>query len=617
MTNRTGLRIARPVFPALLTALTMLTACRPATAAEPKSAVAVYELSKVWRVHITLPADEYAAMQPRGRGFGFGPRPAAPEKPLDPDREVHRNSFGMDLPWATGAVTIGDQTFEKVGIRYKGNGTIGDTARTIKKSFKIDLDRAGGAGRFGGSKTINLHCGVTDPSKCRETLAYELYRDAGVPASRTALAEVRLTVPGKHDNELLGIYTTVEEVGKPFLRDHFGTDKGLLMKPERLRDFEDRGDKWDAYQKAYVPKREPTAADAARVIAFARLVHKGDDAAFAKEIESYLDVDGYLRFLAVTSFLANTDSFFVLGHNYYLYLNPKTNKLHFIPWDLDRAFANFPILGSNNQQMNLSLVHPYAGTHRLTERLLAVPGVGERYRKLLRELAATCFDKERLLKRLEMAEATTKELLERDAKAASARKDGGSAFGMFGKPPALKEFIEKRTASVAAQVAETSKGYVPSGGPGGDGPPRIGPMLAGPMLASLDTDRDEKLSREEWLAAAKKLFAACEKDGDGRVDLKSLTAGLNSLFPPPPEGAPRGAGIGGFLAGPILNRADANKDGKLTSEELLTAAGAIFDEFDKRKAGKLDEETFGELLTKLFPVPNAGRPPAGPPKADG
>jgi Ca2+-binding EF-hand superfamily protein len=185
---------------------------------------------------------------------------------------------------------------------------------------------------------------------------------------------------------------------------------------------------------------------------------------------------------------------------------------------------------------------------------------------------------------------------------------------MFGKPPGLKEFIEKRTASVAAQVAGTSKGYIPSGGPGGGGPPQIGALLAGPMLAALDTDRDEELSREEWLAAGKKLFAACERDGDGRVDLKSLTAGLNSLFPPPPEGAPRGFAIGGFLAGPILTRADANKDGKLTFEELLVAAGVIFDEFDKRKAGKLDEEAFAQLLTKLLPLPNVGRPPGGPSK---
>ncbi len=401
----------------------------------------VYAPEKLWQVHVTLSPEEYAAIEPRAnRGFpGFGPAPKAPDKPAESNREVHRNTFGTDLPWGTGSVTIGDQTFDKVGIRYKGNGTVMDASRTIKKSFKIDLDRAGGSGRFGGSKSINLHCEVTDPSKCREVLGYAIYRAAGVPAPRTALAEVRLTVPGKRDKELLGVYTLVEEVDKPFLKDRFGDDKGLLMKPEGLREFDDRGDDWNRYKIQYAPKREPTKDEAKRVIAFARLVHKGDDATFKKEIGTYLDVDNYLRFLAATAFVANGDSLF-FGHNFCLYLNPKTNKLYLIPWDLDRAFANFPILGSNSQQMNLSLTHPYPGTHRLTDRLLAVPEISDQYQKLLKELAATAFSKERLLKQLAEAEAAVHEPLERDQQAAAARKEVAGAGDYVREAPGAQEF---------------------------------------------------------------------------------------------------------------------------------------------------------------------------------
>lgn len=571
-----------------------------------KTAAGVFERGTVWPVHLTLSAAEFAAMQPRaagggGFGFGFG---KPPEKPVDPKREVHRNNFGMDLPWATGSATVGGETFAKVGIRYKGNGTIGDAARTIKKSIKIDLDRAGEPGRFGGSKTINLHCGVTDPSKCREALGYELYRAAGVPAPRTALAEVRLTVPSKYDKELLGVYTLVEEVDRPFLRDRFDADGGLLFKPEGLREFEDRGDNWDSYKTAYAPKREPTKAEAARIIAFAKLVHKADDATFNREIASFLEIDGYLRYLAATAFVVNSDSFFALGHNYYLYLHPKTNRLHFIPWDLDRAFSNFPIFGSNRQQMNLSLAQPYAGKHRLTERLLAMPGVGERYQKLWTELSASAFEKSRLLGRLAAAEAKIQDLRDRDAKAAAARKEAGTATA-FGTPPPLRKFIDKRTASVAAQIAGTAKGYVPNGG---SGPPPLGPILAGIMLENLDTDTDELLARDEWLAIAKRLFKACAKDAAGTVKLKSLTAGINSLLPSPPETTPGAFNLGGFLAEPILTRADADKDERLTSDELIAAAGAIFDEYDKKKAGKIDEDAFAEMLTSL--LPNFGPPPA-------
>jgi len=55
-----------------------------------------------------------------------------------------------------------------------------------------------------------------------------------------------------------------------------------------------------------------------------------------------------------------------------------------------------------------------------------------------------------------------------------------------------------------------------------------------------------------------------------------------------------------------------SKDRRLTSEELLIAARATFDAADRRKAGKLDEDGFADLLTAVFPAPKFGPPP--PPK---
>lgn len=579
-------------------------------AAEKTDAEAVFAPGKLWQIHIKISPEEYAAIEPRGnRGFGFPP-PKTQAPPVDPKREVHKNAFGADLPWGTGSIAIGDTKFEKVGIRYKGNGTIGDTARTAKKSIKIDLDRAGGAGRFAGSKTINLHCGVTDPSKFRETLGYDIYRSAGVPAPRTAYAEVRITVPGKRDNELLGLYTIVEEIDKQFLKSRFQDEKGLLMKPEGLREFEDKGDDWTKYSKQFAPKREATKDEAARLIAFAKLVHKSDDATFQNQIGDYLDINGYLRFLAVTSYVANTDSFFVLGHNYCMYLHPKTNKLHFIPWDLDRAFANFPILGSNGQQMNMSLEHPYAGNHRLTERLLAIPAIGDQFRKVSKELADSAFSQDKLTKQLVNAEAFLKEPLARDAKAVVDRKEGPQQ-NMFGKPPQLKLFIAKRTKSVTEQVAGTSKGHIPQGG-GFGGPPKIGSFLAPQMIEAMDKNDDSKVSREELLGSIQRVWDVCSKDKEGKVDLDSLTKGVDKSIPKPPEGSPQGPfNPASFLASAIMTRADSDKDKKLTHDELVKATQKAFDEFDKSKAGALDDEEFGELLNAVFPLPAFGPPPGG------
>lgn len=433
----------------------------------------LFQPGKVWKLHLQIPTKEYEAMQPRWAGgfFGIGatPLPKPSDKSGKPVRQVHRNKFAMDLAWATGSVTLGDHSFHNVGVRYKGNGTIGDASRSIKKSIKIELDHFGGSERFLGIKTINLNCGVADPSKCRETLGYSLYRAAGVPAPRTALAEVWLTVPGKHDKELLGVFTMVEAITKPVLRALFKDDAGLLMKPEGQRDFQYRGEDWERYKNQFFPKREATRDEANRVIAFSKLIHKADDAEFQKEIGSFLDIDAYLRYLAVTAFVANLDSFFSLGHNYYLYLHSKTGKFHFIPWDLDRAFANLPFLAPMDKQTKLSFLQPYAGTHRLTERLLAMPGIGEKYQNQLKELAAGCFSKERLQKDLDILEKATKDLVIRDSKAALARKEGPPkpvqpSDWEFARPPSLRTFIEERTESMAEQIAGKTKGLIPMGG---------------------------------------------------------------------------------------------------------------------------------------------------------
>lgn len=584
--------------------------------ASKQSAATFFDSTKVWKVHIELSASEFQAMQPRG-GFMFGmPKaPALADKTDGPAREIHKNTFGVDLPWAKGTVTVDGQKFTEVGIRFKGNGTISDSMRQSKKSFKIDLDYFGGKDRFQNLKTINLNSGVADPSKCRETLGYAIYRAAGVPAPRTTFAEVEISVPGKYDRELYGIYTVIEQPDKAFLKHHFGTDQGLLMKPEGLREFVDLGDDWAKYAKVYEAKREPKPDEVKRVVALIRLITKADDATFNAEIRKFVHIDSYLRFLATTSFIANADSFFSLGHNFYCYLHPKTQQFHFFPWDVDRAFSNLPVLGSNTQQMNLSLVHPYSGNHKLTERILAIPEISEQYQRLLKELASTAFAKDRLLKLVNTHAAIVKEPIARDGLAAAKRKEFGVGFGpaaFLGKPPALPTFIDKRTASVEAQIAGKSKGHIPvnAGGPGNF---KAGDFVAGPLLEALDDDSDGQLSRKEWLDIAKRLYTASDKSAQGAIVEKQLTEAINDMLAPkPPEGAPAGPampfGPGNFMAVPIFKRIGPNPEGKVTQPMMMSAAEKIFDEFDKTKSGKLDEAAFGELLNVLFPTPKFNPP---------
>lgn len=54
------------------------------------------------------------------------------------------------------------------------------------------------------------------------------------------------------------------------------------------------------YKDSYQPQREATNDEAKRVIDFARLVNHASDEEFRRQIESFLDVNAFLRFMAAT-----------------------------------------------------------------------------------------------------------------------------------------------------------------------------------------------------------------------------------------------------------------------------------------------------------------------------
>jgi putative membrane-bound dehydrogenase-like protein len=433
--------------------------------------------TNVWSIHLDIPADEFVAMQPApggGFGGGFGPPPGFPPKKDRPKdakkREVVTNLFGTGFPWVEAAVTVNGTTMQKAGVRYSGDITYFSTAQGLKRPLRIGFDRFGG-GKLDGLSGVQLQAMPLDPAKARQVLAAEVFRAIGVPTPRTAFAEVTLSVPGQHNKAYLGLYTVVEELDAAFLAERLGSDQGLLLRPFGIRGIDYLGDDWERYVGVYRPHRAATPEEAKRVIEFTRLVNQANDAEFQKRIGEFIDIDAFLRFLAANALTSNLESFFALGHNYALYLHPKTQKFHFLPGDLEFAFANFLLMGTPEQLMDLSVRKPYPGENKLPDRLLGIKEIHAKYLALLRDLTSQTFTKERLLQTVESVAAATKAVREKEAKAVMPGFGGPGGFGP--QPPDLKTFAERRTAAVAAQLADQSKGYVPQplqfGGPPGGG----------------------------------------------------------------------------------------------------------------------------------------------------
>ncbi len=584
----------------------------------------VFGLDKVWTMHLSISAKDWERMQPTNRGNPFGPpRPAekAETKPAEKsaDRKKH-GLFGFDFEYVPATLQIEGATYKNVAVRYKGSGTYISVQGRPKRPFKIDLDRFVPGQSFLGLRKLTLNNNAMEPSGTREVLAYAAFRALDVPAPRTAYAALTLTVPGKYDKAFLGLYVLAESVEKTFLRDHFGSANGLLLKPERAGALEHFGDEWATYEQRYQPKTEASARAKRRLIEFTHLVQKADDKTFAEQINKFLDVDEFLRFLAGNVALSNMDSFIGFVHNYYLYLHPKTDRFVFIPWDVDLAYGRFLVVGSPEVLMDLSIRKPYPGGNRLIERLLADKEVYTAYTKHLETALAKILSVEKVKNDLAEIHRAIDPVVAKEKKAAAERGEpAGAPFGgMFNNAPSVETFVAKRADSIRGQLSGERKGTSPTfrmgPPPGGFGP---GQFLAKPILAAADKDKDGKLSKDELQASVKTLFKKMDGEGKGELDEKAVAAGLDKIMPgprPPGGRPPRGfPTLGEILAKVVVEK--YGKGGKVTEAGLLAAADKLFAEADKDKDGALVEKDIVEAVNKQMPPPRFPPPGGGPPAA--
>jgi hypothetical protein len=593
------------------------------TAAAADKAAALFGPDKVWTAHLEISSEGWDAMHPT-RGVGlFGVPAPPPGKDKDQPPGPPRGGFGFDFEYVKGQFSFDGRAHKDVGVRFKGNSSYAVTAQGLKRPFKLDFDRFAAGTDFHGLKTINLANNAMDPTQLRESLAYSVFRAAGVPAPRTAFVALTLTVPGRYDKEFLGLYTLIEEVDRSFLGNHFKSGKGLLVKPEGIQGLPYLGRDWKPYQDRYRPKKEPDAREKERLVEFTRLINFADDAEFNKGVGQFLDVDEFLRYLAACSAMVNLDSFVAIGHNYYLYMNPADDRFVIIPWDLNHTFGGLSMAGAADQQMDWAIRRPYLGSNRLVERILAVKEHEDAYRKHLRQLAEKAFTAEKLLAEIELMQKAVRETTEQEAKSRKNDPTGGLALMLAvfgGAPPDLKKFVTKRAESLAAQLEGKSAGkdiaWSFGGRAAGQG---LGNRVVKPVLEAGDADKDGKLSWAEATAVLRRLVQECDGEKKGAVNEKALAEGVNRLMPPRPAGwfsrptPPNPAvGPGVSLAGFAFVRAGVKED-RLKADDLVAVAEKLFQGADRNKDGSLDDK---ELIEGLNALPAAAvimAPPAAPP----
>jgi len=235
----------------------------------------------------------------------------------------------------------------RVGVRFKGNSSLQTSWQNgiLKLSFKLDFDEYEDDypqienQRFYGFKKLSLKNNYDDKSMLREKVAGDVFRNAGLVGSHTAF--YTLYVDHGDGPQYFGVYTMVEEVDDTVLDTQFSDDDGNLYKP----DGEAASFAIGSYnEEEYVKKNNEDEADFSDVQSLLDALHDDsrttDAATWRANLETVFDTDVFLKYLAANTVIQNWDTYGKMTHNYFLYNNPDTNKLTWIPWDNNEALQD-------------------------------------------------------------------------------------------------------------------------------------------------------------------------------------------------------------------------------------------------------------------------------------
>jgi hypothetical protein len=84
-----------------------------------------------------------------------------------------------------------------------------------------------------------------------------------------------------------------------------------------------------------------------------------------------------------------------MGKNCYIYLNPASQKLVWIPWDLDLSFGGYFFCGTLEDRINLSIRHPFSCRDPLVGVCSRVKEFHDAYRSRVEKIVSTSFRPEK------------------------------------------------------------------------------------------------------------------------------------------------------------------------------------------------------------------------------
>ncbi|KAI9013455.1 coth protein-domain-containing protein [Hyaloraphidium curvatum] len=301
---------------------------------------AAFPADAVGRIVIAVSPASWAAMRADMASLFGEPGTQGGGKPGSADGKVPS--------WVEGSVEAGGRKWDRVGVRFKGASSLEGPWKegSLKLPFKIDFARhaaegaAAEAASFFGFSELSLANNFMDSSCMRDLLSYGVLRDAKLPYLHAAPYEVffdRGSGP-----ERLGLYTLVEMVDDTGIQGFYGSEAGNIYEGDGDGAMLSPSTTAAGLEAAFQKKNNKKARDWSDIKALHAALHDPlrtkQPEQWRAKLEKLFDVDEFLKCLAVGTIIGHWDTYGAASHNFFLYHDPRTDRLSWIPWDHNNTF---------------------------------------------------------------------------------------------------------------------------------------------------------------------------------------------------------------------------------------------------------------------------------------
>jgi hypothetical protein len=287
------------------------------------------------------------------------------------------NNTDVDVP---ATVTVDGRVYRDVGIHFRGNSSFG-VGNGYKRSLNLAFDFVHADQAIGGYRTLNFLNANTDPTLMRTVVSMHIARQY-IAAPKTNF--VRVVINGEN----WGVYENAQQFNKEFVKDNFGTTKGARWKiPQgggQGGGFMYQGDDASRYNRTFQIKSKDEPESWAALIDLVKTLNTTPVESLEAALASRLDVDAYLRFLALDNVMISADAFFQRVSDYSLYRHPD-GRFHFVFHDANEMLSMgraelSPLIAQNDT------------SKPIIAKVLAVPALRAKYLGYVREIAEKSLD---------------------------------------------------------------------------------------------------------------------------------------------------------------------------------------------------------------------------------